>query len=386
VRTLLSLTVVHWLTSIGVIFTTASALVFLALAFQRFENPYFGIVVFLIVPAFFVLGLLLMPAGLMLASRRAGGFRRLMEHLPSETPRATRFVGIFLFATVANAAILTAAAYQGLGYMDSTQFCGQACHSVMAPQYVRYQHSRHAQIPCVDCHIGSGASSFIQYKLAGVRQLVSFTRNTYHRPIPTAIDRMRPAAETCGHCHSEQSSKDDQLKVIRHYDNDEESTPKFTVLLMRVKKIHDAHVSRGIVMDDGRTMDCLNCHNRSGHDFETPETAIDKAIASGALDRSRPFTRRDAVAALKMGVDLENQPPVVQTIYAENVFPRMMISWETYPNNIGHERSPGCFGCHDGEKVDKSGEPLTQDCAACHEMVVVDEADPQILKDLGIIQ
>jgi hypothetical protein len=48
-----------------------------------------------------------------------------------------------------------------------------------------------------------------------------------------------------------------------------------------------------------RKMDCMDCHNRTGHDFETPESAVDRSIASGKLDRSRPFARRDAVAALK---------------------------------------------------------------------------------------
>ena len=43
----------------------------------------------------------------------------------------------------------------------------------------------------------------------------------------------------------------------------------------------------------------MDCHNRSGHDFETPDFAVDRAIAEGRLDRSRPFTRRDAVAALQ---------------------------------------------------------------------------------------
>ena len=49
--------------------TTASAVVFLALIFQPSSNPYFGIVVFLVVPALFVLGLLLMPLGFFLAGR-----------------------------------------------------------------------------------------------------------------------------------------------------------------------------------------------------------------------------------------------------------------------------------------------------------------------------
>jgi hypothetical protein len=282
----------------------------------------------------------------------------------------------------------------------------------MQPQYVRHQNSSHARVACVDCHIGSGATSFVQYKLAGVRQLISLQTNSYHRPIPPAMDRIRPAREICEDCHSPQTVQQDRLKVIRHYDNDERSTEKMTLLWMKIgSKIHKAHVGRDIeysgptadpqvvssVSVDGKTyimegapaglvtrkMDCMDCHNRSGHDFETPEAAVDQAIAEGKLDRSKPFARRDAVMALKEGT-IDKQPPALQQIYSANVYPAMMISWATYPNNIGHEKFPGCFRCHDGQHSTKGGESISQDCASCHELVAVDEQNPKILKDLGV--
>jgi len=411
-RTLLSLAGAHWITSIGVVLTTASGVVFLGLLFQHFNNPYAGVVVFLILPALFASGLLLMPLGLFVASRRIGGFRGILGRIPAEGPRGARLAWAFGFATLANIGILTAAAYQGVGYMDSKEFCGQTCHSVMQPQYVRYQKSSHARVPCVDCHIGSGATSFVQYKLAGVRQLFRLSTRTYHRPISPAMDRMRPARETCEQCHS-RGSQDDKLKVIRHYDNDEKSTEKATILLVRgATKIHKAHLERDIeyvssgsdpqeipvvtvaektyalegasINGPRRRMDCMDCHNRSGHDFETPESAVDEAIAAGKLDRSRPFARRDAVAALKNQVGLEGLPEAVRLLLSENVFPNMSIGWGTYPNNIGHEKFPGCFRCHDGQHVTKTGESIGQDCGTCHELVAVDEQNPKILKDLGV--
>src|SRR5215475_14531112 len=129
-HTLLSLSVVHWLTSIGVVLTTASALVFIGLLFLSSQNPYFGIVVFLILPALFVLGLLLVPLGIFVVSRRHGGLGKVLERLPREGARAARLAWAFAFATIANAGILGLAAYGGVNYMDSTQFCGQTCHSV----------------------------------------------------------------------------------------------------------------------------------------------------------------------------------------------------------------------------------------------------------------
>jgi nitrate/TMAO reductase-like tetraheme cytochrome c subunit len=412
IRTLLSLSVVHWLTSIGVVLTTASAVVFLVLLFQPNNNPYFGIVVFVVIPAIFVLGLILIPIGLQLAARRVGGFGQLLSSAPADSHRVARLGWAFAFATLANIGILSLAAYRGVTVMDSTQFCGQTCHSVMQPQYVRHQNSSHARVACVDCHIGSGATSFVQYKLAGVRQLISLQTNSYHRPIPPAMDRIRPAREICEDCHSPQTVQQDRLKVIRHYDNDERSTEKMTLLWMKIgSKIHKAHVGRDIeysgptadpqvvssVSVDGKTyimegapaglvtrkMDCMDCHNRSGHDFETPEAAVDQAIAEGKLDRSKPFARRDAVMALKEGT-IDKQPPALQQIYSANVYPAMMISWATYPNNIGHEKFPGCFRCHDGQHSTKGGESISQDCASCHELVAVDEQNPKILKDLGV--
>ncbi|HLH29576.1 MAG TPA: NapC/NirT family cytochrome c, partial [Terriglobia bacterium] len=362
---------------------------------------------------FFVLGLILMPLGVYLAARRLGGYRHLVAQLRPAGPQLARLGWAIAFATLANAGILTAAAYHGVAVMDSKEFCGQTCHSVMQPQYVRYQHSRHAAIPCVDCHIGGGAAAFFHYKLSGVRQLVRLTTKTYQRPIPPAMDRVRPASEICEACHVAGGQQQDRLKIIRHYDDDEQSTEKTTVLMVKVAtKIHKAHIGRNIeysgampdpqtiptVTADGKTfsvegaapaavlrrMDCMDCHNRSGHNFETPEAAVDDAIATGKLDRSRPFTRRDAVAALKGKLPIAQQPAVVQQIFADNVFSGMNITWGTYPNNIGHDASPGCFRCHDDQHKTKTGASITMECTACHEPVAVEEKNPEILAKLGI--
>jgi hypothetical protein len=412
-RTLLSLSVVHWLTSVGVVLTTASAAVFLVVVFQHFDNPYIGIVVFLVIPALFVVGLLMIPVGLSLAARTYGGYRKLFAQLPPAGPQLARIGWTIAFATIANAGILTAAAYHSVQVMDSTSFCGQTCHSVMAPQYVQYQNSPHAHVPCVDCHIGAGAASFFRYKVSGVRQLIRLTTNSYSRPIPPAMDRVRPAVEVCEDCHSLGTAKEDRLKIIRHYNDDELSSEKTTVLLLRIgSKIHRAHIGRNIeysgatpdpqtipsVTVDGKTyaiegaapgaikrkMDCMDCHNRAGHNFETPEQAVDRAIAEGRLDRSRPFTRRDAVAALKGKLPMGQQPTVVQQIYSANIYPSLNIQWGGYPNNIGHDAFPGCFRCHDGQHVTKAGESITMDCSACHEPIAVEEPKPEILKTLGI--
>jgi hypothetical protein len=72
------------------------------------------------------------------------------------------------------------------------------------------------------------------------------------------------------------------------------------------------------------------------------------------------------------------------TIYKLNVFPDMKVTWGTHPNNVGHIVYPGCFRCHDGSHNSKSGASITNDCAACHNLLAVDEASPKLLTDLGI--
>jgi cytochrome c1 len=408
---ILGIVFAHWVTTVGVVITTTSAFVFLGLAFLRFNNPYYGLVVFVLLPALFVIGLVLIPIGLFIKGRHVGGLRNAIPVVEWSSPRTFRLGLTIGILTMANITIVSAAAYQSISYMDSSQFCGTVCHSVMGPQYTRYQDSVHARVECVHCHVGSGAAAFVRYKMAGTRQLMSLTFNTYQRPIAPAQETLRPANETCESCHSLQRLEKDRLRVFRHYSEDEQSSPKVNVLMMHVGRIHQAHVGRNIqyraaddkhqviprVSVDGkeyvgegdasgetRTLDCIDCHNRPAHDFEMPAQAVDRAIAEGRLDRKRPFTKRDAVLALTGKLPLQNAPEAVQKIYSENVFPQMNITFGSYPNNLGHDAFPGCFRCHDDAHKPQSGDTITQDCSTCHEMVAVEESDPEILKQLGM--
>jgi hypothetical protein len=384
--------------------------VFLTLAFQDFSNPYYGIVVFLIFPAFFVGGLIAIPLGVWRSSRRSGGVAN-SPRVDLTGAAALRFYELLTLLTVLNVAIVSAAAYSSVKYMDSSEFCGRVCHSVMAPQYNAHNDSAHSRVECVSCHIGPGARSFVQYKLAGVRQLYGVTFNDYHRPLPPAIKTLRPALETCGNCHWPEKFQGDKLKIIRRYEEDEKSTEKTTVLMMHVgTRIHKAHVGRNIeyittdavrqeipwVSVDGvvykskdgdgerRKMDCIDCHNRPTHAFDMPAPAVDAALESGRLDRSVPFAKRDAVFALTGKKPIEQAPEAVKRIYERNIYPNMMVSWGTYPNNIGHDQFPGCFRCHDDSHKNDSGKVISQDCATCHELLAVSEDNPEILKQLGI--
>jgi hypothetical protein len=75
----------------------------------------------------------------------------------------------------------------------------------------------------------------------------------------------------------------------------------------------------------------------------------------------------------------------VLDVFNRNVFPDLAVTWGTYPDNRGHTNSPGCFRCHDDAHSTPDGKAtIGQDCSACHQMLAVEEASPDILKTLGI--
>ncbi len=163
------------------------------------DNPYLGIIFFLILPALFVLGLLLIPVGVFLRRRKL----RQAGQIPAEFPKIDLNDRIFrhgldivLVATIVNLLVVSMASYRGAAYMDSPQFCGQSCH-VMHPEYTAYKVSAHSHVACVECHIGSGAQSYFEAKVNGTKQLVEVAFNRYPKPIPSPVRNLRPAREIC---------------------------------------------------------------------------------------------------------------------------------------------------------------------------------------------
>jgi hypothetical protein len=84
--------------------------------------------------------------------------------------------------------------------------------------------------------------------------------------------------------------------------------------------------------------------------------------------------------------DIREAGKAVLAIYNRNVFPDLKVSWGTYPNNLGHMDFPGCFRCHDGSHTAGDGKTIAQDCNSCHEPLAMDEASPEILKTLGVLE
>jgi hypothetical protein len=339
----------------GAALTSASAILFLVLygielVGPEGSGPYRGIITFLIIPGIFVLGLLLIPFGLWRERRR----ERLAEERGEAPPRfpvidlnrssTRRAALIFVALTAVNLVILSVGTYKGVEVMDSTAFCGAACHSVMDPEYTSYHRSPHARVRCVECHIGAGAGWFVQSKLSGSWQVVSVAFNLYPRPIPAPVHNLRPARETCEECHWPNKFVGDRFKVNTHYEENEANTEVKTVLVLKVGgeqagRSHGIHwhvdpdhvvryradenrqtmfevemtnaegtVTRwkGSEADSSetaaatwRTMDCVDCHNRPSHVYRGPAEELDAALLDERIDASLPFIRREGQKALE---------------------------------------------------------------------------------------
>ena len=139
-----------------------------------------------------------------------------------------------LVLTIVNVLIVGLATFRGVEYMDSVSFCGQVCHEVMQPEFTSYQAGPHARVKCVECHIGPGAPWFVRSKLSGARQLYAVTFNTHSRPIPSPVQNLRPARDTCEQCHWPAKFHGDKIRALREYADDEAATESVTVLRIHV--------------------------------------------------------------------------------------------------------------------------------------------------------
>jgi nitrate/TMAO reductase-like tetraheme cytochrome c subunit len=425
------------------------------------DNPYLGIIFFLLLPAIFILGLLLIPVGVWVRHKKL----QKAGLIPSEFPKIDLNDRIFrhgldivLVTTIVNLLVVSVASYRGATYMDSPQFCGQSCH-VMHPEYTAYKISAHSHVDCVACHIGSGAEAYFSAKVNGTKQLLEVSFDRYPTPIESPVRNLRPAREICEGCHTPARFIGEKLLVKSSFADDEKNTETQSVVVLHLggrdslshlTGIHGVHlghieyvatdptrtnipwvqkrnldgsesvfttlpVGSAAPAGERRVMDCIDCHNRAAHTFVTAEDAINRAMAEGAISPDLPWVHKEGLELLKASYASQDEarakipaaleafyrsgnPEVLAskaalvkaageqlvTLYSQNVFPNMKVTWGTHPNHIGHMDYPGCFRCHDGSHAAKDGTAITQDCSACHNLLVVDEAKPKVLSDLGI--
>src|ERR1051326_6761319 len=232
----------NWISLIGVVLVTSCGVFWLFLLPVMLSggpgNPYLGILTFMLLPGAFVLSLLLIPLGI-IWNRRAEGkspVNLLTGRLTLDLRRieVRRLAGFIAGTTIINIAIASQLSYGAVNYMESVQFCGATCHTVMKPEFTAYQNSSHSRVECVKCHIGPGASWFVRSKLSGIRQVFAVTFRTYSQPIPTPVRNLRPARDTCEQCHWPDRFGGDRLRVVSKFGDDEKNTQSKTVLLMHI--------------------------------------------------------------------------------------------------------------------------------------------------------
>ncbi len=446
----------NWISRAGLFLVLSSMVLWIFLTGASAASGYLGILQFVALPATFFAGLFLIPIGISLQKRREAPDHHL--HLPEKVelsnPRVRRFLVFVASATFVNLVIGGALTYQTVHYMESNNFCGTACH-VMDPEHRAFQAGSHSQVKCVDCHVGEGAGNFIRAKLNGTRQLYQMISGGYARPIPSPPHALKPASETCENCHARNHDYGDRLWRRTQYNDAGEKLE--TALMMKLggaegKGIHGAHmgkglsieyqaadhkrekilalkVTRGGATDDyatddfssgkvkavfARKMDCLDCHNRPAHEFQSPDRAVDKMMADGKLPQTLPLFRKAALETLRADypagraaeaipekllafykankpelhdarqAELRQAAGVLSALYQRNVFPAMSIAWGTYPQHIGHTDSPGCFRCHaEDMKAKTPGKVITTDCESCHKVIGVEEKELKALQELG---
>ena len=334
---------------------------------------------------------------------------------------------------------------------ESVEFCGTLCHTVMEPEHVAYQKSPHANVLCVECHVGSGASWYVKSKLSGMHQVYAVLTNTYPRPIQTPLHDLRPARETCEKCHWPQKfyartlwtnkyfladslntewdiilqmktgpeysglglregihwhinpavnidylSESDKREKITYVKYTNKTTGEVTVYRNSDTPVSDSLVNASVL----RTMDCIDCHNRPSHNYNSPTVYFNKAMITGAVSKDIPFIKKVAMGVLRetfstndtamlkieAGITdyyktaypdfyaknkdlISSSVASIETGYSQNTFPKMKVAYDLYPEHIGHLETNGCFRCHNGTFKAENGRVITKDCNLCHTIV-----------------
>jgi nitrate/TMAO reductase-like tetraheme cytochrome c subunit len=391
-----------------------------------------------------------------------GLFDRLVAQIgriPHPPLRSKRGLLIVIFLVAGFGSVSTVGGVVAISWTETADFCGR-CHS-MDPELKAYAMSPHREVPCAECHVEPGAQGWIKAKINGTRQLLLLLAGAYPKPIPAPDHaELPPTSETCVRCHDVDTlvANGGPVKLVLNarYRKDEPNTRDTIALVLRpagfggtsdTRGVHwhiDSEVDYtsqdpraqkidwvGIKEKDGtyeqyiaaseigisddvqpdidrlksdskvRRMDCIDCHNRTGHGIPTTDQSIDAAITGGKVAQDLPYIKKEASELLSIpyasiadadnaiaglndfyatkyplvpklkDAELQKAITSLQGIYRLVATPEMQVTAATYPNNLGHQSAPGCFRCHDGahyKVVDGAvtKETIPASCATCH--------------------
>ena len=449
----------NWITIIGLLIASINFLLIIVLflistIFNKNETN-LGLFIYIILPGFLLLGLIMIPTGIVISRRKrivsTPTEKKLLPAIDLNNPRHRNAFIIFTIATLIILFLSTYGSFEAYHLTESVEFCGTLCHKVMEPEYTAYQISPHANVACVECHVGSGASWYVKSKLSGLHQVYAVATKTYPSPIVTPLHDLRPARETCQKCHWPQKFYARNLQTNRHFLTDSLNSEWNVVLQMKIgPEVSDLGFTEGIhwhinpnvkieyisendkrevityvkytnkatgevtvyknpemeISDStisassSRTMDCIDCHNRPSHKYRSPSVYFDKTMLTNDVGKDIPFIKKTAMGILRNSFPTKdtafmqikegiinyyksdfsdffekNQAKIDQSIaslqkaYSQNSFPGMKVTYDAYPDHIGHLESAGCFRCHNNSFSSDNGRKITRDCNLCHTII-----------------
>ena len=347
----------NWTSFIGTLISIISlfmiGFLFVISMFFAQGSSYLGLFMWIVLPSFLVIGLLIIPIGMIIKyqkdKKQKVVYEKVWPKVDLNDPKVRNAAMIFGIGSVFFLLISAVGSYEAFHYTESVKFCGTLCHEVMKPEYVAYQNSSHARVACVACHVGTGADWYVRSKLSGLYQVYAVTLGTYPKPIPTPVRNLRPARETCEECHWPQKFYARQMLVERHYLSDENNTEWDINLQMKTGPAYSAlglqegihwHINpdvkieyvateperqnipwvrytnrktgESVIYEDEankltqqqldsleiRVMDCMDCHNRPSHDYHTPVRFINNAITAGNIPKELPGIKSLAMTVL----------------------------------------------------------------------------------------
>jgi nitrate/TMAO reductase-like tetraheme cytochrome c subunit len=347
----------NWTSIIGatIALITLFMIVFLFVISTIFNQggSYLGIVIYIILPAFLISGLLLIPIGMWRKRKKIDisindDESNKLPFIDLNDPKHRNAAAIFIIGTVIFLFVSALGSYEAFHYSESVSFCGETCHNIMIPEFTAYQNSPHARVKCVECHVGEGADWYMRSKLSGLRQVYKTILDDVPKPISTPIHNLRPARDICEKCHWPQKFYSRTIRMQRHYLRDENNSEWDINLEMKVGAKFSAmgleegihwHINPNVKIEfistdfsrqeipwvkytnietgeetvfessensidknnlnkfEIRQVDCIDCHNRPSHKYTPPELFINSAITAGNISKEIPDIKYVAVEA-----------------------------------------------------------------------------------------
>jgi len=429
-------------------------IVFLSIvdAMSAGTHPYADLIIWILLPAIVLIGVVLIIVGVRRERRKelAGGPEA--RHFPVidfNDPKLRKKGLVLLMSLLLLLLLYAFSGYKFYEFSESKTFCG-SCHRVMGPETRSSDYSAHAKLSCTACHVGPGAKYYFVAHLRGAKEGVSYLLNRYSRPISTPINDLRPSQDICENCHGPKYQLNQRLESRTYFMSDKENSRKKIALLLKMGKAettmerppkmhwHSSTTEEIVysVKDPKRTdipwirvkrldgkvriyrstelklsdyevakagtrrMDCMDCHNRSGHPTNPPALILNAMLSAGLIDPGLPEIKHLAVQTIEASYASRNEahkgidkairdfyqktyPAVaknkeaaiaaasraLQGAYDRNYDAYMKVSWRHYGNNQGHVFTQGCFRCHDGKHRSDDGAVLSRDCSLCHLLI-----------------